>query len=51
MIYMVIWLTLATAWIFLMGALPFIQDRENKRKAAPAPKREPAPKPVVVHAH
>lgn len=51
MVYLIIGFTLAIVWTVALASLPWIQDYELKRKAAQAPRREPAPKPAVAHAH
>jgi hypothetical protein len=47
MLYLFLGTTLAVVWTAALASLPWIQDREMKRKAASAP----APKPAVAHAH
>ena len=51
MVYIILGTLFAVVWTTALAAMPWIQDWEMKRKAAPAPRREPAPEPVPVHAH
>ena len=51
MIYIILGTVFAVVWTAALAAMPWIQDWEMKRKAATAPKREPAPEQSVAHAH
>lgn len=51
MVYLVLGTLLAVVWTVALAAMPWIQDLELKRTAAPEPKHEPAPEPAIAHAH